>query len=719
MFLAVIWWIAWRPLPQTSGEISAPVQAEATIVRDHLGVPHITAASIEDAMFLQGFVTAQDRLWQMDGLRRLAAGELSEVVGKAALESDRESRRLRMARIAEAAYRSLPPADRNVLVAYARGVNFYIDTHRGRYPLEFTLLRYDPRPWSPVDSLLAALQMYRTLSSSWEDDLRKMLMLQGGDAAKVNALFPPRSGHEFQPGSNSWAISGMHTANGHPILASDPHLAFSSPATWYMIHLRAPGLNVTGVSLPGLPCVVIGHNDRIAWGMTNLAFDVQDLYDEKLDPRSGRYVYNGHVEQAALDREYIRVKDGAMEELPLWVTRHGPVMDEENSHFYALRWVAAEPGIFQFPLLDINRARNWTEFVAGLSRFPGPAQNFTYADVDGNIGYHAAGRLPIRTTYDGTVPVDGASAKFEWQGFIPFDRLPSFFNPSAGWIITANQNPFPPDYPYAVNGVFAAPYRSWQIRALLSAHEHWKPEDMLTVQKDVYSGFSQFLARQVVAAYDRKRPAGAALADAAGILRGWNGQMEIGMAAPMLMRLVYERVRDAFADRASPGKSRLYSYQIAPAVIEDLLESGAPGWFADKDAMLMTALSGAIEDGASRQGSRIAGWNYGAFNAVTIRQPVGDKLPFLNRFFNIGPVPMSGSPETVKQVRRDVAPSMRFVADLSNWDASLNNITLGESGNPLSGHYGDQWSAYYTGRSFPMQFNRVDAREMLRIVPAR
>ncbi len=619
--------------------------------------------------------------------------------------------------IAEAAYRTIPPADRTVLVAYARGVNFYIDTHRGRFPPEFTLLGYDPRPWSPVDSILAALQMYRTLSDSWQDDLRKMLMLDGGDQAKVNMLFPPRSGGEFQPGSNSWAISGAHTASGRPILASDPHLAFSSPATWYMIHLEAPGLNVTGVSLPGLPCVVIGHNDRIAWGMTNLAFDVQDLYDEKLDPRSGRYLYDGHVEQAALDREYIRVKDGAMEELPLWVTRHGPVIDAENTHFYALRWVAAEPGIFQFPLLDINRAHNWADFVAGLSRFPGPAQNFTYADVDGNIGYHATGRLPIRTTYDGTVPVDGSSSRFEWQGFIPFDRLPSFYNPASGRIITANQNPFPPDYPYAVNGVFAAQYRSWQIRALLSSHERWKPEEMLAVQKDVYSAFSQFLAREVVAAYDRKRPAGAALAEAVGILRGWNGQMEIKMAAPMLVRLVYERVRDAFAGSASPGKSRLYSYQIAPAVIQNLLESGARGWFADKDAMLMTALAGAIEDGANQQGSRIANWNYGAFNAVTIRQPVGDKLPFISRFFNIGPVPMSGSPETVKQLRLDAAPSMRFVADLSNWDSSLNNITLGESGNPLSGHYADQWNAYYAGRSFPMQFRHVDARETLRVVP--
>ncbi len=714
----VVWWVAWRPLPQTSGAISLPIGGEATIARDRFDVPHITAASIEDAMVLQGFVTAQDRMWQMDALRRLAGGELAEIVGPVALDADREARRLRIHRVAEEQYRTLPPADRALLAAYARGVNYYIDTYRGRYPLEFTLLRYDPRPWSPVDCMLAGLQMYRILTESWKNDVRKFGMLEGGDPAKVNALFPARSGREGQPGSNAWALSGAHTASGKPILENDPHLEFSSPSAWYMIHLKAPGLNVIGVSLPGMPSVIVGHNERIAWGVTNLQFDVQDLYDEKLDPRTGRYLYNGHVEQAQADREFIRVKGAPTDELLVWVTRHGPVIYGEGSHYYALRWTLADVP-FQFPFLDIDRAANWTDFTTALARFPGPGQNFVYADVDGNIGYHATGRLPIRANFDGTIPVDGSSGQFEWQGFIPFDNLPSVFNPARGRIVTANQNPFPVKYDYPVNGAFAAEYRSNQIRDLLSAREHWKPEDMLTVEKDVYSGFENFLARQVVAAYDRKRPAGAPLAEAVSVLRGWNGQMEIPLAAPMLARLVYEHVSDAFAQSASPNRWELYSYFITPSVIQTLLESGAKGWFADKDAMLLHALSQAIEDGAREQGSRVSGWNYGEFNALTVEQPVDTKIPLLGRYFNIGPIKMSGSPETVKQIRNRIGPSMHFVADLSNWDNSQNNITLGESGNILSRHYSDQWDTYYYGHSLPMQFTHVDAKEVLRVRPER
>ena len=718
-FAAAVWWLVWRPLPRTTGTIALPVGAPASIARDRFGVPHITAASIEDALVVQGFVTAQDRMWQMDALRRLASGELAEVVGPVALDSDRDMRRLRMRRIAEQQYRTLPDADRALLTAYSRGVNAYIDSYRGRYPLEFSLLRYDPRPWTPVDSMLAAMQMCRTLTESWPQDVRKADMLVGGDAAKVNALFPPRSGREPQPGSNAWVVSGAHTATGKPILENDPHLRFSSPSAWYMIHLRAPGLNVIGVSLPGLPSVIIGHNERVAWGVTNLQFDVQDLYDEKLDPRTGQYIYRGQVEQAHADHEYIRVKGAPTDELLIWVTRHGPVIVGDAAHHYAVRWSMAEPGTFQFPFLDIDRAANWTDFTAALRRYPGPAQNFVYADVDGNIGYHATGMLPIRRGFDGTVPVDGSSGEFEWQGFIPFDRLPASFNPAAGRIVTANQNPFPENYDYAVNGIFAADYRANQIRNLLAAREKWKPEQMMDVEKDVYSGFERFIARQVVAAFDRQRPAGAQIAGAVAVLRSWNGQMEIPLAAPMLARLVWQHVREAFALRASPARGQIYNFEIAPSVIRNLLESGARDWFPDKDGMLLNALQQALQEGVRLEGSKVDRWNYGEFNQLTIAQPVDGKLPVVGRWFDIGPVPMSGGPETVKQIRGDVGPSMHFVADLSNWDNSQSNITLGQSGNILSGHYSDQWDTYYYGHSLPMQFMHVEAKQVLTVTPMK
>src|ERR1022692_4254853 len=292
-----VYWFVYRALPQTSGTIAAPVSQRVTIARDALGVPHISAASEDDVFFAQGYVAAQDRLFQMDGLRRLAGGDLSEIVGAGALELDRDSRRLRMRRIAEMAYVSLSPQDRAPLAAYARGVNYFIETHLHALPVEFTLLGYEPRPWSVVDTILIGLHMYRDLTTSWKDEILKRDMRAAGDRAKVDFLFPPRSGGELQPGSNAWAVGGAHTASGKPLLCDDMHLAYSIPGIWYMVHLRAPGLDVSGVSLPGTPSVIVGHNQRIAWGVTNLQFDVQDLYIELAVRRAGslhRELRSGH-----------------------------------------------------------------------------------------------------------------------------------------------------------------------------------------------------------------------------------------------------------------------------------------------------------------------------------------------------------------------------------------------------------------------------------------
>ncbi|HME09611.1 MAG TPA: penicillin acylase family protein [Bryobacteraceae bacterium] len=701
--VAAVFWYVWRPLAKTSGEIAAPISGAATIERDARGVPHINAANWEDAIFLQGYVTAQDRLWQMDALRRLAGGELAEVVGAAGLNSDREARALRMRRMAEAHWRTLPSADRVVLNAYARGVNYFIETHRGNLPLEFTLLGYDPRPWSPVDTVLAGLQMHRNLTTTWKDDLEKQLMLEHGDAALVNQLFPARSGREVQPGSNAWAVSGKWTASGKPILANDPHLDFDMPSTWYMVHLKAPGLNVSGVSLPGVPCVIIGHNDRIAWGVTNLGFDVQDLYQERLDPQSGRYVFQGKLEQARLETEPIAVKGAKPFSFSQWVTRHGPVIDAEEGRFLALRWAAAEPGSYQFPFFDLNRAQNWREFLAAIERFPGPGQNFVYADVEGNIGYHATGKLPIRKNFDGDLPLDGSSGEYEWEGWIPFAELPSAFNPERGYVVTANQNPFPADYNYRVGGVFSPPYRSTEIRDLLTARKGWKPEDMLVVAKDVYSPFLHLLAQRTVAAWDKEKTHKADLHEQVDLLRNWNGQMEKSLPAPVLARLLFQQVRSRLAEMASPGHGDIYSYEMSTWVVEKY----------GREELLLPALSKAYEEGRKLQGGLLKNWSYGAYNELEIKQPVGSQIPLIGSYFNIGPVPMSGSSTTIKQTTRRLGPSMRFVADLSSWDQSLNNITAGESGQFLSWHYKDQWDAYYAGQSFPMQFQKVAVKATL------
>lgn len=722
-----VWWIAWRPLPQTSGTIAGGVAEKVTVSFDSLGEPHVSAANQDDLLFAQGYLTAQERMWQMDALRRLAGGDLCEIVGAAALASDQEVRRLRMRRIAEEASLSIPAADRAAFAAYARGVNAYLDSHRGRLPLEFTLLGYDPRPWSIVDSILIGLHMFRDLTTSYPDDLLKQRMLAGGDRAKVDFLFPVRTGWErppgtllptggeTQPGSNAWAIAGAYTATGKPLVSNDMHLEFSIPGIWYLVHLQSPGLNVAGVSLPGVPGVIVGHNERIAWGVTNMHFDVQDLYVEHIDDRTGRYEYRGQILQARAEREIIRIKNDRPQELLNWVTVHGPVRPEGKLRL-ALRWVAADPGTFQFPFLELNRARNWQEFTKAISRFAGPAQNFVYGDVDGNIGYHATGKLPIRKGYTGDTPVDGASGNFEWQGFIPFAELPTSFNPPDGMIVTANQNPFPADYPYTVNGVFAPQYRSNQIRNMLTGRHGLRPADTLAVQKDVYSGFLRYLGAALVAANDRRGGHGD-LAKPVALLRTWNGQMDKGRPEPLMLALTFEHFRRAVAEAASPGKGPLYELQIAPAVIENLLRARPSGWFPDYDEALLQNFADALEEGRRMQGPDVEKWVYGPYLELTIGHPIGHRLPLVARYFDIGPVWMSGSTTSVKQTTRRLGPSMRMNADLGDWDHSLMNLPIGESGHVLSRHYKDQWDAYYNGTSFPMQFRKVDASSVLEFVP--
>ena len=714
--LGVGYWFVWRPLPQRSGIISAPAQASVSF--DTLGVPHIRAATLDDALFAQGYVTAQDRLFQMDLLRRLNAGELAEVFGAAALDSDRELRRLRLRRIAEEAYITMPLADRAALAAYTRGVNHYIATHLSNLPVEFVLAGYQPRPWSVVDSLLICLNMYRSLSMSWRDELTKRKMMANGDPAKVKYLFPISATGEEYPGSNGWALAGSRTASGKPLLSNDMHLEYSVPGIWYMTHIEAADLSVSGVALPGVPGIIVGHNQRIAWGITNLHFDVQDLYIEKFDERTGRYEAAGRIEQARPEREIIRVKGKPDTEVVTWITRHGPLFASDGSNRMVLRWVLGTAGLVEYPVLDINRAQNWQQFTAALQRFPGPPQNFVYADADGNIGYHAAGKMPRRRGYAGDLPADGSAGAADWDGFIPFEQLPSVFNPPEGMIVTANQNPFPANSPYPVNGNFAPPYRAAQIRSLLSARKNWRAEEMLAVQTDIYSSPHHFLASRLAEAFARRKTNNPRLESAVALLRGWNGQMDKDLAAPFLATLAYQHLRNTVAEAAAPGHGASYEFSMAPVAVMRILREQPEGWFRDYDEMLLRVLVDAVEEATRIQGRDIGAWRYGSYLRIRIDHPVVHQVPWAGKYFDIGPVSMSGGTTTVKQTTSRLAPSMRMNADLGDWDRSLLNIPIGQSGQILSGHYRDQWASYYAGSSFPMQFTKVQTKSQLEFRPA-
>ncbi|HEY3453240.1 MAG TPA: penicillin acylase family protein, partial [Bryobacteraceae bacterium] len=718
---------------------AAPVSAAATVLRDARGVPHIEAASWQDAIFLQGYVTAQDRLWQMDTLRRFGGGTLSEVFGPAPLAADRLSRSMRMQAIADASVARLPDDQRAVLAEYARGVNFFIDTHRGDYSLEFSLPghSYTPRPWTLADSILVSLVMFRDLTNSMDFEFAKgTLFALHADPAKMSVLFPASQGQYLRPGSNSWAVSGSNTADGKPILANDPHLAYGIPGTWHLVHLKAPGLNVSGAALPGIPCVITGHNEQIAWGVTNLQTDVLDLYGERLDLKTGRYLYEEKTEQAHLDHQIIRIRDTKPATLDVWVTRHGPVVLVEGRRSFSMRWSAAEG--FGFPLLKLDEAHDWNEFRSALSEFWGPAQNFIYADRAGNIGYQAAGRVPIRRNFDGSMPVDGTSGHFEWDGYIPYEQMPSIYNPASGIVATANQNPFPPDFPYQVSGSFADKYRIEQIHALLdkkiTAKSKLSVADMLEIQKDVYSAYDKFLAEQIVRLHPSKSEAERQAVD---ILRRWNGQMDKDQAAPFITELLNTELganlprlllravapKNTRATPAQPPKgARLVGFSLPhprPQVIELLLRERPSGLVPnnDWDAYLLAAFHAALEQGRKLQGSPISGWRWGRALHWKFEHPVGKQIPLADYFFNLGPVEMSGSGTAVKQTTLTLGPSERMVVDLGNFDRSVQNLVTGESGAVVSSHYKDQWSAYYVGKSFPMEFEHIDAKDVLRVKP--
>jgi penicillin amidase len=727
LILFAAYWYAVRPLPKVNGEMRAPISGPAKIDRDARGIPHIEASSWQDALFLQGYATAQDRLWQMDGLRRYGEGELAEIAGPAALPTDELSRRMRLRPAAQADVLKLRPADRDVFIAYARGVNFFIDTHRGDYQLEFSLPghAYDPRPWSIEDSLVVGLVMWRQLTDESKFEFEKNIVLANANQAKTRTLFPPLEGQIESPGSNAWAVSGAHTADGRPMLANDMHLNYGIPPTWHLVQLKAPGLNVSGTALPGVPGVITGHNDQIAWGVTNLEYDAQDLYKEEFDGRNGHYIYQGKLEQAALDRQTIQVKGAKPVEMDTWITRHGPVLLEQGGKSYSLRWTAYEG--FGFPFFDIDRARNWDQFRKAVGVFWGPPQNFIYADRAGNIGYQAMGRLPIRRNFDGGSPLDGSSGKFEWDGFIPVEQLPSIYNPPTGILASSNQNPFPPGFPYRISGRFEDRYRVDQVKDLLRARDKLTVENMLAIQKDIYSAFDSFLARQIVAAFDRKGagndpPGDDLIRQAVAFLRTWNGQMDKEHPEPFVTQLLLREIGAALMRAAGISRPVMEAHpdvRLKPQVIETLLRERPTGWVKNDnwDGWLLENLRLALEEGRNRQGSPVSRWRWGRALQWTFRHPFGGQLPLVDKFFDIGPVEMSGSGTTVKQTTATLGPSGRMVVDLGQLDNSVENITTGESGHVASSHYKDEWPEYYMGTSFPMEFDHIEVKERLIVRP--
>ncbi|MBI3405761.1 MAG: penicillin acylase family protein [Acidobacteria bacterium] len=761
-------WFWWRQtLPQLDGEARLPgLKQSVTVDRDHFGVPRIRAESLEDLVVAQGYVTAQDRLWQMDLLRRIARGDLSEIFGEQTLQLDRQNRILGLRVAAEKAANDLDPKARAVVESYAKGVNRYIEERRGKLPIEFQILRYEPRPWTVADSLVIGGYMWEVLTNTWEMELERgklgprvgperekdMYEAQSsmdhfligvapsgakttipkkvarnnssshaaGEAnitAAADALWPiaraflqqSRIDAESALGSNNWVVDGTHTYSGKPILANDTHLQLGVPSLWHMVHLTAPGWNVKGFALPGAPLVIIGHNERIAWGFTNNCADVQDLFVETFNPENAsEYRVNGKWVQTEVRKETISVRGRAAQTLDVVITRHGPIVHREGHSGYALKWVATEPGGLNFGVPWLGQANNWTEFREVMRNVYGPAQNAVYADVDGNIGYFVGARIPVRKKGDGGAPAPGDTDEYEWTGYIPFDELPQILNPPGGIIATANARIAGPDYKHHLTHGWIAPYRTERIYQRLAENKKFTPEDFISIQTDIISLPHKFFAEQLLAANKVRAARDPRTQQLIQSLAGWDGVAE---SDSMKMTFV-EFTRRALLRNVLRGQlgndAALYRPFRATLFLENVLRERPERWlegseYKNFDEMLIASADQAVRN--IEAASEIlnfenpgdpANWRWGRYIQLQMLHPMA-RSGFLKPHWSMGDLPQKGTSQTVKQTGPSIGPAMRFVADMSNLDNSLMNITMGESGQYLSEYYSDQFQAWYEG----------------------
>jgi penicillin amidase len=782
--------VARSALPQLDGNLRvAGLSAPVTVVRDGHGVPTIDAANFDDLFFAQGYVTAQDRLFQMDGMRRFAGGELAEVFGGGYVEHDRQQRILGLRVAARKTIETLPVADRPHFEAYTRGVNAYIESHRDRLPLEFRILRYSPRPWTPEDSALIGAQMVADLSrsprhalvrekilaklgpeltadlyvnSSWHDrppTVSRPTLDQEiknrdqdddeddeedtGSDSSVTGLTPLRNLPSSPPkerffderplvlGSNNWVVSGAHTVSGKPLLSNDMHLGHQMPNLWYEAHLRCGNavcgnFDVAGVTLPGYPYVIVGHNQRIAWGFTNLGPSVEDVYVEIFNS-DGQYLTPEGWKQPEHRREVIHAKDEADVIVDVVLTRHGPIVSDMvpgETRRLALRWTLYDGT--GSPIFAVDSAQKWEEFRRAFSEFDAPAQNVVYADVDGNIGYQATGKIPIRAAGDGSLPENGSDDAHEWVGYVPFEKLPHVFNPPSGIIATANGRITPDRYRYSLSTEWDAPWRSERIYRVLESGKKFSAADMLALETDIYSELDRFFGERFVYAVDHAKNPSVRAKAAAEILRQWDGRMIESSSAPTiavrareeLTRLLLEpKLGSAPQDPLQLERTlswKSYRWMMSSVWLENVVQRQPKRWLPDAYANYDELLAAAVESAADSNPARGSGasqdlnsWKWGDFHPVEIQHPIFGKIPLLRRWAGPGLRPQSGSQYTVKAVSRTHGPSERMTVDLVNLDQSTLNLVTGEAGNFLSPYYLDQWRAWYEGFTFAWPFSET------------
>jgi penicillin amidase len=744
--------------PQTEGSIAIPgLLGKVMVDRDAFGVPRITASTEHDLYVAVGFVQGQDRLWQMDMARRIGMGRLSELFGEATVPFDRMFRIIGLRRTAEAIERKLSPELRDHLQWYSDGVNACISLSKGKYPVEFDMLRYEPEPWTPLHTLIVGRLLFWELNLSWWTDLtyggiarrlgveKAKSLVPGWDASskpmvsetewrlyselrsgylKTAQAYAQASGRvALQGGSNAWVVGPAKSERHGVLLANDTHLRLQAPSQWYEMEYQSPGVHAGGMTIPGAPVVVAGRNDLIAWGVTNVMADDADFYLERLDSTDqSKYLYGGQWYPLTVVRESLYVK-GKSDPVMVDVrsTKHGPIVTDivtplqhAKPEFVAsMRWTGSDPDD-QFHALElINRAGSWNQFVAALKEYPGPGQNFVYGDAEGNIGHYAAMKLPDRGSAAGVFPGEGWNPQDEWKGFVPFERLPHRFNPPEGYIASANNKLTDDSYPYHISDLWEPSARIERLRSVLDPDSaKFTAEDFRRLQVDQYSSFAKTIVPYILAAC--KDTAGQDRQRVREYLRNWNHTFSTeDIATSIYQQFMVSFLRNTFADELGDDLYHDWAMlvNVPLRVISREIEHDSSAWFDDvrtpgvesRDDIIRRSLDEALGELRGRAGDDMKLWRWGDLHTVTLQHPFGLQKP-LDKVFNIGPFPFpggstaltSGEFNLTEPFAVSVGPSFRQVFDLGS-DEVRSILPTGESGQALAPHYSDQTEYWLHG----------------------
>jgi penicillin amidase len=775
LFLAVLAAAAyvWRASPRSDGTLVLPgLKAEVLIERDAQGIPSIRAQSLEDALYGLGVVHAQDRLWQMEVHRRIGAGRLAEAFGAQALNNDRFLRALGVRRAAQAQWERASPASRSALQAYTDGVNAVLREALDARPPEFLVLGIQPEPWTPVDSLAWAVMMAWDLGGNWTTEMQRLRLSGRLPRERIDEFLPPYPGDaplavrdypalyrelglnqgavrqawlrlpEIAPpsgvegtGSNNWVLAGSRTTTGKPLLANDPHLGLNTPALWYFARLQAPGLDVAGATMPGLPGVVLGQNGRLAWGFTNTGPDVQDLYIEEVVPTEpARYRTPQATAPFEVAQEVIRVRGGPEVRMQVRSTRHGPVISDAGTladalgarHVLALRWTALDTDNDAMAAsLAMMRAQSVGSFVQAAQAWIAPMQNIVVADADGTIAFVAAGRVPLRSPDNdlrGLAPAPGWDARYDWVGWVPTGETPREKDPARGWIATANQRVHDAAYPHFITSDWSLPYRQQRIEQLLQAKLRHSIEDLARMQADVKSLAAPRLMPWLMRAASSSSPH--PLAAAAGqALEGFDGTMAHDRAAPLIF-WAWQRAlaRALLADEAgAPLFDRSFSGRTFQDTLEGILERDDAWWCDDKTTPVAEtcaqqvdrALASALDELSARFGSDVSQWRWGDAHRVHAEHRPFSNVGALAPLFHLS-VPVGGDTYTVNAMRVGLGeaearryrtthgPSLRALYDVADRSRSRVMHSSGQSGLPWAGAYRGFLQPWAAGEYVPL-----------------